>query len=117
MESDKKTIKVLIHRFNSSRDAAPVFKSYEIASSDGMTVMMLLRRIYREQDRTLAFRDYECYRGVCTACLMKVNGKNVKACSELVRPGQTIRIEPIGGYKVVRDLVVDFSVESRTAST
>lgn len=117
MENCKETIKALIYRFNPRRDAAPVFKHYEIASSSGMTVMMLLRHIYREQDRTLAFRDYECYRGVCSACLVRVDGKNVRACSELVSPGQAIKIEPIGGYPVVRDLVVDFSGEDGSVAT
>lgn len=73
-----------------------------------MTVLAILRYIFRSLDPSLAFRDYDCYQGVCMSCLMVINGKQLRACSTLVEPGQEVTIEPISGHPLIKDLVVSF---------
>lgn len=69
----------------------------------------LLNIIHRDHDGTLAFRIFKCYKGMCSTCTVKLNGKSVKSCSTPVEMGAEIKIEPAAGGKVVRDLVVDFN--------
>jgi succinate dehydrogenase/fumarate reductase-like Fe-S protein len=69
---------------------------------------MVLQHIYQTQDSTLAFRNYQCYRGICQACMMMINGRKMRSCSYLIRPGGEVFIAPLEGYAVIKDLVVDF---------
>jgi succinate dehydrogenase/fumarate reductase-like Fe-S protein len=73
-----------------------------------MTVLMFLQHLFETQDSTLAFRNYQCYRGICHACMMTINGRKIRSCSYLIRPGEEVLIAPLEGYAVVKDLVVDF---------
>jgi fumarate reductase iron-sulfur subunit len=61
-------------------------------------------------DGTLSYR-WACRMGVCGSCGMTVNGKPVLTCAtyvEDVLPGP-VRIEPLRGFPVVRDLVNDIT--------
>lgn len=62
--------------------------------------------------------ESDCREGVCGACGIMVNGfphgpeRNTPACHQRLRSfrdGQTIRLEPMAAYGVVRDLMVDRS--------
>lgn len=83
--------------------------TYTVPCTEPATVYGLLRRIYEEQDSTLAFRAYRCYQGICTSCLVSLNGKTVKSCSIVVEPGSRIQVGPAPGYEIIADLAVDFS--------
>lgn len=76
---------------------------------------MILMRLIHEQDASFACRTPMCFKGVCGDCLVRVNGRNVRGCTTLVRPGETVTLEPHSGYELVRDVVVDFS-RRRTSS-
>ncbi len=101
-------IKVKVFRFNPKRDKSPTFSSYDVFQKEPLTVLALINHIYENIDRTLAFRNFNCYRGICMACLLKVNGRKVRGCTEVVNPGESITIEPAPGAPIIRDLVVDF---------
>jgi succinate dehydrogenase/fumarate reductase-like Fe-S protein len=40
---------------------------------------------------------------------VRVNGNDVIGCVTMISPGETVRIEPHSKFKVIRDVVVDFS--------
>jgi len=69
----------------------------------------VLNRIKWEIDGTLTFRR-SCAHGVCGSDAMLINGVNRLACKVLVRDlGSTITVEPLRGFPVVKDLVVDMT--------
>jgi succinate dehydrogenase / fumarate reductase iron-sulfur subunit len=101
-----------IYRYNPEVDDAPVMKDYTLELEEGQDMMVLEALIMlKEQDPTLAFRR-SCREGVCGSDGINMNGKNGLACitplSDLVKKG-TIKIRPLPGLPVVRDLIIDMS--------
>jgi len=82
------------------------FQNYSVPFSEGLTLLGALRYIAADLDPTLAFRDNHCGRGVCTACLVKVDGSVQRACCTLLSPGSAYRVEP-ANTAVIRDLAVE----------
>ncbi len=68
------------------------------------TLLKALYHIKDYIDPTLTF-DSNCRSGICGACAMRVNGKEVLACSHKIDSGDTI--EPLKYHKVQKDLKVD----------
>lgn len=101
-------VHAVVYRFNPTTDSAPRLQEYSVPGEGQMSVQAVIRYIQKHMDPTLSFRNYNCYVGICLGCAVKVNGKNVRACSCLVNMGDTVTIEPFGGAKVIKDLVVDF---------
>lgn len=102
-------IKAKILRFDPENDKEPHFQNYEIPVERQVTVHELLNIIHRDHDGTLAFRTFKCYKGMCSTCIVKLNGKTVKSCATPIEVNAEIKIEPVTGGKVIRDLVVDFN--------
>ncbi len=71
-------------------------------------VLDVMMAIKDEDDSTLAVRK-SCNHGVCGSHAMMINGINRLACQVLIQDLKTdkIRIEPLKGLKVLRDLIVD----------
>ena len=44
-----------------------------------------------------------------------VNGKGMRTCSRVLHPGERILLEPMKGFPIIRDLVVDFGINITTA--
>lgn len=85
-------------------------KDYELPLAEGEDMMLLTAiRKLKDQDPSLSFR-HSCGEGVCGSDAMNVNGKNLLTCitpiSKLSKP---IKIRPIPGLPVIRDLVVDMT--------
>lgn len=102
------TITVRAFRFDPSAESEPRFSTYEIPSSEAISVMVLMRRIH-EMDPTFACRTSMCFKGACGSCLVRVNGEGTLGCSRLVHPGEAITLEPHHGFRLIRDVVVDFA--------
>ncbi|HEX78203.1 MAG TPA: hypothetical protein G4O03_07335 [Dehalococcoidia bacterium] len=102
------TITVEVLRFDPDIDPASRYQTYEIPTAARMGVLSILEYIYENLDSSLAFRNYYCYLGICGSCAVRLNGKNVRACSVTLSPGDRAKIEPIGNYELIRDVVVDF---------
>lgn len=100
-----------IYRYNPEVDAEPYLQNYELDDALIGHDMMLLEALekIREQDPGLTFRS-SCKEGVCGSDGMNVNGENKLSCitrvSELKQP---IKIRPLPGLPVIRDLVIDMS--------
>ena len=106
MNPKKFTLKTF--RFDPFKDSKPSYKEYEISLNGSMSVLMALEYVYEHMDETLAFRRYCCGTARCNSCLMRANGKKIRACSTLVEEERTTVVEPVDGYRVIKDLVVDF---------
>lgn len=101
-------IKAKIYRFDPGRDKEPYYQDYNISVERKVTIHELLNIIHRDYDGTLAFRTYKCYKGMCTTCIVKMNGKVVKGCTTPLEIDSEVTIEPVENGTVIRDLVVDF---------
>lgn len=96
-----------IKRFNPEVDKAPYFKSYDVEMDETDRVLDGLTEIRWRLDGTLAFRR-SCEHGICGSDAMRINGRNRLACKTLVREvGAQVRVEPILGFPVLRDLIID----------
>jgi succinate dehydrogenase/fumarate reductase iron-sulfur protein len=101
-----KHVSLKVLRADPSTQQTPKVQEYSVPFDDGMRVSDALEFIYQELDHTLAFRC-SCRISNCQVCLMKANGKTIYACQERLSDGMLL--EPLPGYTVVRDLVVDFN--------
>ena len=108
MSKQKEIVKVKIFRFNPDTDTVPTYKTYEVQWGFIGNVLQLLKKIYEEMDSTLAFRYYSCGYTFCNGCMMNINRKPAHACFTKVKPGEELTLEPMQGYPVIRDIVVDF---------
>lgn len=83
--------------------------TFTVPRSEPMMVLDLLLAIQREQDSTLGFR-FSCRVAMCGTCTLRLNGRAVLACQTRVEPAwQTVRLDPLAGLPVVRDLIVDMA--------
>jgi len=100
-----------VFRFNPTADAIPYFKRYALPWSEGLTLLAAIRQIYASMDQTLGFRNYYCGRGLCAGCRVTVDGSVKKACHVILEQEQEYLVEPLKGFPVIRDLVVDFGIK------
>jgi fumarate reductase iron-sulfur subunit len=87
-------------KINIKRDSVV---SYEIEAKK-QTLLEALNEIKTTQDPSLAYSS-GCRSGICGSCALRVNGREVLACSYHVQEGDLI--EPLNNMPVIRDLVVD----------
>jgi succinate dehydrogenase / fumarate reductase iron-sulfur subunit/fumarate reductase iron-sulfur subunit len=103
-DGNQATIEVSVAR---SDPGAP--GTFTIDRSGVRVVLDLLAAIQEHDDPSLGFR-YSCRIAACGTCTVRVDGRPVLACQTIVEPGwRSIRIEPLGGLPVVRDLIVDLA--------
>ena len=101
------TIKLEVFRYHPEGSGEPLFETYEVPRRDEWVVLDALNYIKDEIDGSLTYR-WSCRMGVCGSCGMMVNGDPRLTCSAFLRdfaPGP-IRVEPLSGFPVERDLVV-----------
>ena len=80
--------------------------TFEVERFDPMTVLDVLLAVQRQHDPSLGFR-YSCRVGMCNVCGVRVDGEPMLACRvPLDAAREVLRIEPIEGLPVARDLVV-----------
>ena len=96
-----------IKRYNPEVDVKPVFKEYSVDVEPNDRVLDALNEVKWREDGTLTFRR-SCAHGICGSDGMRINGRNRLACKVLMGElGKRVTIEPLIGYPVVKDLVVD----------
>jgi succinate dehydrogenase / fumarate reductase iron-sulfur subunit len=97
-----------IFRYNPEIDKKPHYEKYTLDADLTDRILDLLERIKGEEDGTLAFRR-SCAHGICGSDAMRINGVNRLACKALVKDVKStkIKIEPILGLPVIKDLIVD----------
>jgi succinate dehydrogenase / fumarate reductase iron-sulfur subunit len=96
-----------IKRFNPEKDKEPYWGEYKIEAEPTDRLLDALNHVKWYVDGTLTYRR-SCAHGVCGSDAMQINGSNKLACKLLLSSlGSTITIEPLRGYKVIKDLLVD----------
>jgi succinate dehydrogenase/fumarate reductase-like Fe-S protein len=108
MEDTTAVISIQAWRYEPDHPEKSGFKTYVVPTQEALSVMTLLAKIH-EMDASFACRTSTCYKGQCGSCLIRVDGQDVLGCVTLIRPGATVRLEPHSKYRVIRDVVVDFS--------
>ena len=103
-----------IFRYDPDVDRAPRYEQYQVPWQEGLLLLCALKYVRDNFDQTLAFRDYCCGCSWCASCVMTVDGKGVQTCSRPLRPGESLLIEPMHGFPLIRDLAVDFGVTAAT---
>lgn len=96
-----------VFRCNPEEDESPSFVEYEIPKREGMKVLDILNYIYENYDDSFAFRK-GCRNLQCGSCGVIVNGREVLACEKTVEE-DTLKIEPLKTFPLIKDLVVDVS--------
>jgi len=79
------------------------FREYNIPI-DNITLLEALNYIKINIDSTLSWRS-SCKSGVCGSCAMRVNNKEILACSYKVK--NLDKIEPLRYARIIKDLVID----------
>ncbi len=98
-----------IKRYNPEVDVKAAFKEYVVEVEPTDRVLDALFKIKWYQDGSLTFRR-SCAHGICGSDAMRINGRNRLACKVLMLElGKKITIEPLLGFKVVKDMVVDMT--------
>lgn len=108
--AQQRIISFSIYRYDPEKDEQPYMQdlSLDVNSITGKMLLNALEAL-KEQDPTLTFRR-SCREGVCGSDGMNINGKNGLACvTKLVDLPSKVIIQPLPGFPVIRDLVVDMN--------
>ena len=99
-------MQVKILRSNPTTGEDPYWQTYKVPMQTGesVSVLSLLQSIFENQDPSLAFIG-PCEKGLCGICTVVVDGDPCLSCKTFVN--SDITIEPLKGFKIIRDLVVD----------
>ena len=105
-------MQVSIYRYNPETDDRPYMSDYTVEIPEGRDLMVLdVMTLIKEQDASVTYRR-SCREGVCGSDGVNMNGKNGLACitpvSEVARGGK-LKLRPLPGLPVIRDLVVDMT--------
>ena len=87
------------------------WKSYDVEVETGMVVLDAIHRIQATQSNDLAVR-WNCKAGKCGSCSVEINGKPKLSCMTRMNDypeDQTISIQPLKTFEVIKDLVTDVS--------
>jgi succinate dehydrogenase / fumarate reductase, iron-sulfur subunit len=106
MPTVTKTFRIL--RYHPSKGSEPSYQDFTLECDPMERVLTALNRIKWEQDGSLSYRR-SCGHAICGSCGMTIQGQSRLACRTLVKDieGDVIQVEPLKGYSVVKDLVVD----------
>lgn len=103
-----RTIRLEVSRYRPGEDDEPVLRGYDMPLMDDWAVLDGLNYVKDRLDGSLSYR-WSCRMGVCGSCGMTVNGEPRLTCGTFLSEfgGGPVRIEPLKGFPVIRDLVVD----------
>ena len=104
----KPCIRLSVWRFDPETAVDGYFQEYEVETAEELSIMTLLAKVH-EMDASFACRTSVCFKGLCGSCLIRCNGQDVLGCKTLVRPGESVRLEPHSKFRVIRDVAVDFA--------
>lgn len=113
MEQELSRLRIL--RFDPEKNAPPFFQDFLVPFEPEYTILDSLYYIYSHLDGSLAFRGSCFAGGWCNVCMVKVNGKALLPCKHFM--AREMIIEPLPGYPLLRDLMVDFSARKSAVKT
>ena len=99
---------ITIRRYQPEKREDPYYEDFEVDVEPTDRVLDALNHIKWHIDGTLAMRR-SCQHGICGSDAMRINGRNRLACKTLMEEvGDEVTIEPLMGFEVLKDLIVDF---------
>jgi succinate dehydrogenase / fumarate reductase iron-sulfur subunit len=100
-------VELRIQRYDPDVDVKPHYENYTVEAEPTDRVLDALNQIKWHQYGTLTYRR-SCAHGVCGSDAMRINGRNRLGCKVLIKDiGSKMTIEPMLGFEVIKDLVVD----------
>ncbi len=105
------TRQIAVQRMDGPEGGEPYWQTYTVEMKDSQTLLDALLTIVDSIDPTLAFRR-TCRSGICGSCAARVNGRPCLLCQLSIgeaagSPDVPVRLQPLEGFAVLRDLVVD----------
>jgi succinate dehydrogenase iron-sulfur subunit len=103
----EKTMELEILRYRPEQDQKPSFQTYVIPFKHEWVVLDAINYIKDNIDGSLSYR-WSCRMGVCGSCGMMVNGVPKLTCAAFLKDyyPEKIRVEPLNGFPIQRDLVI-----------
>ena len=102
-------LEIRILRYNKEWSSKSHWDVFEVEAEPDDRILDVLQEIRSHHDGSLAYRK-SCAHGVCGSDAMIINGQNQLACQVLVKEvSSPIKIEPIRGLPVLKDLIVDMN--------
>ena len=100
------TMKLEIFRYHPEKKNEPTFQTYEVPFLEDWVILDAINYIKDEIDGTLSYR-WSCQMGVCGSCGMMINGVPKLSCAVFLKDyyPDKIRVEPLTGFPVERDLI------------
>jgi fumarate reductase iron-sulfur subunit len=101
-------ITLQVARYRPEEESGQTFREYEVPCPKDWVVLDGLNHIKDRIDGTLSYR-WSCRMGICGSCGMTVNGEPKLTCATFLSdyaPGP-VRVEPLGNFPIIRDLIVD----------
>jgi succinate dehydrogenase / fumarate reductase, iron-sulfur subunit len=96
-----------VKRFDPATDPKPHWEEYNVEVEPTDRVLDALQQVQWRHDPSLALRR-SCAHGICGSDAMLINNINRLACKVLIQDlPSTITVEPIRGFTVIKDLIVD----------
>lgn len=106
-EGSQKKMRIEITRFDPDRDEVPKTQEYEIEIQEDWKVLDAINYIKDHVDSSVAHR-WSCRMAVCGSCGMMVDGEPKLTCKTALSDyGDSIKVEPLANFPIVRDLVVE----------
>ena len=100
-------VNLKIKRFNPEKDEQPWWGEYSVEAEPTDRLLDALNHVKWYIDGSLTYRR-SCAHGVCGSDAMLINGANRLACKVLLKNlGSGITVEPMRGFRVIKDLLVD----------
>lgn len=102
------TIALEVFRYRPDEEDEPSFQTYNVPYHKDWVVLDAINHIKDEIDGSLSYR-WSCRMGVCGSCGMMVNGEPKLTCAAFLRDyyPNTIRVEPLNYFPVIRDLIIN----------
>jgi len=102
------TMKLEIFRYRPDQESEPSFQTYKVPFREDWVVLDAINHIKDEIDGTLSYR-WSCQMGVCGSCGIMINNVPKLSCAAFLKDyyPDKIRIEPLTGFPVERDLIFE----------
>ena len=102
------TMQLEIFRYRPEKENEPTFQTFEVPFREDWVVLDAINHIKDEIDGTLSYR-WSCRMGVCGSCGMMINNVPKLSCAAFLKDyyPDKIRIEPLTGFPVERDLIFE----------
>ena len=102
------TMKLEIFRYLPEKESEPTFQTFKVPFREDWVVLDAINYIKDEIDGTLSYR-WSWRMGVCGSCGMMINNVPKLSCAAFLKDyyPDKIRIEPLTGFPVERDLIFE----------